>query len=65
MKIIDVGCGAGLVTEPISRLGAAVIGIDAAERNVLVAERHARSTDWPPRSAPARPMNKAGPWQGR
>src|ERR1700730_17090489 len=44
MKIIDVGCGAGLVTEPISRLGAAVIGIDAAKRNVLVAERHARST---------------------
>jgi 2-polyprenyl-6-hydroxyphenyl methylase/3-demethylubiquinone-9 3-methyltransferase len=44
LKIIDVGCGAGLVTEPISRLGAAVIGIDAAERNVLVAERHARST---------------------
>jgi 2-polyprenyl-6-hydroxyphenyl methylase/3-demethylubiquinone-9 3-methyltransferase len=44
MQIIDVGCGAGLVTEPISRLGAAVIGIDAAERNVLVAERHARLT---------------------
>jgi 2-polyprenyl-6-hydroxyphenyl methylase/3-demethylubiquinone-9 3-methyltransferase len=44
MKIIDVGCGAGLVTEPISRLGAAVIGVDAAERNVLVAERHARLT---------------------
>src|SRR5205085_2408209 len=44
LKIIDVGCGAGLVTEPISRLGAAVIGIDAAERNVLVAERHACST---------------------
>src|SRR5450432_2796502 len=44
MRIIDVGCGAGLVTEPISRLGAAVIGIDAAERNVLVAARHARST---------------------
>src|ERR1700704_5845409 len=44
MKIIDVGCGAGLVTEPISRLGAAVIGIDAAERNVLVAQRHGRST---------------------
>ena len=39
-----MGCGAGLVTEPISCLGAAVIGIDAAERNVLIAERHARST---------------------
>src|SRR3984893_3143208 len=44
MKILDVGCGAGLVTEPISRLGAEVIGIDAVERNVLVAERHARLT---------------------
>src|SRR5216684_1954371 len=44
MKIIDVGCGAGLVTEPISRLGAAVIGIDASERNVAVAERHARAS---------------------
>ena len=47
MKILDVGCGAGLVTEPISRLGAAVLGIDAAERNVLVAERHARATGAP------------------
>src|ERR1700676_5229067 len=44
LNIIDVGCGAGLVTEPISDLGAAVLGIDAAERNVLVAERHARAT---------------------
>ena len=44
LNIIDVGCGAGLVTEPMSNLGAAVLGIDAAERNVLVAERHARST---------------------
>jgi 2-polyprenyl-6-hydroxyphenyl methylase/3-demethylubiquinone-9 3-methyltransferase len=44
IRIIDVGCGAGLVTEPLSRLGAAVLGIDAAERNVLISERHARST---------------------
>jgi 2-polyprenyl-6-hydroxyphenyl methylase/3-demethylubiquinone-9 3-methyltransferase len=44
LKIIDVGCGAGLVTEPISRLGAEVIGIDASERNVAVAERHARAS---------------------
>src|SRR5262245_27245982 len=44
LKIIDVGCGAGLVTEPISRLGGDVLGIDAAERNVSVAERHARLT---------------------
>jgi 2-polyprenyl-6-hydroxyphenyl methylase / 3-demethylubiquinone-9 3-methyltransferase len=44
VRIIDVGCGAGLVAEPLSSLGAAVLGIDAAERNVLIAERHARST---------------------
>jgi 2-polyprenyl-6-hydroxyphenyl methylase/3-demethylubiquinone-9 3-methyltransferase len=41
LKIVDVGCGAGLVTEPLSHLGADVLGIDAAERNVAVAERHA------------------------
>ena len=41
LKIIDVGCGAGLVTEPLSQLGAEVLGIDAAECNVAVGERHA------------------------
>jgi 2-polyprenyl-6-hydroxyphenyl methylase/3-demethylubiquinone-9 3-methyltransferase len=44
LNILDVGCGAGLVTEPMSYLGAAVLGIDAAERNVTVAARHACST---------------------
>jgi 2-polyprenyl-6-hydroxyphenyl methylase/3-demethylubiquinone-9 3-methyltransferase len=47
LSLLDVGCGAGLVTEPISRLGAAVLGIDAAERNILIAERHAASTAAP------------------
>lgn len=46
-RVIDVGCGAGLVAEPLARTGAAVLGIDAAERNVRVAERHARSTGAP------------------
>ena len=44
LNIIDVGCGAGLVTEPISALGANVVGIDASVRNVMIAERHARSS---------------------
>ncbi|HLJ45708.1 MAG TPA: bifunctional 2-polyprenyl-6-hydroxyphenol methylase/3-demethylubiquinol 3-O-methyltransferase UbiG [Bryobacteraceae bacterium] len=44
IRIVDVGCGAGLVTEPLSWLGAAVLGIDAAERNVVISERHARLT---------------------
>ena len=45
MRIIDVGCGAGLVAEPLAKLGASVLGIDAAERNVAVAERHARQNN--------------------
>ncbi len=47
LKIIDVGCGTGLVTEPLSQLGADVLGIDAAERNVAVAERHAHMSGAP------------------
>jgi 2-polyprenyl-6-hydroxyphenyl methylase / 3-demethylubiquinone-9 3-methyltransferase len=43
-KILDVGCAAGLVTEPLSGLGADVLGIDAAERNILVARHHAAAT---------------------
>lgn len=36
-----MGCGAGIVTEPLSRLGADILGIDAAERNIEVARKHA------------------------
>ena len=38
---LDVGCGAGLLCEPLARLGAAVTGIDAAPENIAVAEIHA------------------------
>lgn len=38
---LDVGCGAGLMCEPLARLGAKVTGIDAAPENVAVAQRHA------------------------
>jgi 2-polyprenyl-6-hydroxyphenyl methylase/3-demethylubiquinone-9 3-methyltransferase len=37
----DVGCGAGLLTEPLARLGAAVTGIDAAPENIAAARAHA------------------------
>ena len=39
---LDVGCGAGLLCEPLARLGAAVTGVDAAEENVAVAAAHAK-----------------------
>ncbi|WP_404711225.1 bifunctional 2-polyprenyl-6-hydroxyphenol methylase/3-demethylubiquinol 3-O-methyltransferase UbiG [Sphingomonas sp. MMS24-J13] len=38
---LDVGCGAGLLSEPLARLGAAVTGIDAAPENIAVAKAHA------------------------
>lgn len=40
-RALDVGCGAGLLCEPLARLGAAVTGIDAAAENVAAASDHA------------------------
>uniref|UniRef100_G1P475 Ubiquinone biosynthesis O-methyltransferase, mitochondrial n=1 Tax=Myotis lucifugus TaxID=59463 RepID=G1P475_MYOLU len=40
MKILDVGCGGGLLTEPLGRLGASVIGIDPVDENIKTAQRH-------------------------
>ena len=42
LNIIDVGCGGGLLCEPISRLGAEVTGIDAGKNNIEVAKRQTR-----------------------
>lgn len=39
--LLDIGCGGGLLCEPLTRLGARVVGIDAAERNIEVARLHA------------------------
>ena len=41
IKILDIGCGGGLLSEPMSRLGAEVVGIDASEKNISVAKLHA------------------------
>ncbi len=41
LRLADVGCGGGLLTEPMARLGANVTGLDASERNVMVARTHA------------------------
>jgi 2-polyprenyl-6-hydroxyphenyl methylase/3-demethylubiquinone-9 3-methyltransferase len=45
LRILDIGCGAGLLSEPLARLGAQVIGIDPSEQNIAAAKLHAdRST---------------------
>ncbi|GIX13099.1 MAG: ubiquinone biosynthesis O-methyltransferase [Paracoccaceae bacterium] len=41
LRILDIGCGGGLLCEPMARLGADVVGVDAAERNIPVARLHA------------------------
>ena len=42
IDILDIGCGGGLLSEPMSRLGANVIGIDASKKNINVAKFHAK-----------------------
>jgi 2-polyprenyl-6-hydroxyphenyl methylase/3-demethylubiquinone-9 3-methyltransferase len=41
LRLLDIGCGGGLLSEPMARLGAEVVGADAAERNIPVARLHA------------------------
>ena len=41
IKILDIGCGGGLLSEPMSRLGADVFGMDASEKNIQIAKIHA------------------------
>jgi 2-polyprenyl-6-hydroxyphenyl methylase/3-demethylubiquinone-9 3-methyltransferase len=41
LKVLDIGCGGGLVCEPLARLGARVTGLDPAPENIEVARRHA------------------------
>ncbi|MDB5560716.1 MAG: ubiG [Hyphomicrobiales bacterium] len=44
LRVLDIGCGGGLLSEPMARLGAAVVGADAAERNIKIAKLHAEKS---------------------
>ena len=42
IEILDIGCGGGLLSEPMSRMGASVTGIDASSTNIKIAKLHAK-----------------------
>jgi 2-polyprenyl-6-hydroxyphenyl methylase/3-demethylubiquinone-9 3-methyltransferase len=44
LRILDIGCGGGLLCEPMARLGATVVGVDPAARNIPVARLHAEQS---------------------
>jgi 2-polyprenyl-6-hydroxyphenyl methylase / 3-demethylubiquinone-9 3-methyltransferase len=45
LKILDIGCGGGLISEPMSRLGAKVTGIDASGKNIKIAKIHSEKNN--------------------
>ncbi|WP_349362853.1 MAG: bifunctional 2-polyprenyl-6-hydroxyphenol methylase/3-demethylubiquinol 3-O-methyltransferase UbiG [Roseitalea porphyridii] len=45
LRLLDIGCGGGLLSEPMARLGAEVVGADASETNIEVAKIHAAQSD--------------------
>ncbi|WP_333807677.1 bifunctional 2-polyprenyl-6-hydroxyphenol methylase/3-demethylubiquinol 3-O-methyltransferase UbiG [Phenylobacterium sp.] len=47
LRLLDIGCGGGLLSEPMSRLGFDVTGVDASERNIGTARTHAKQTSVP------------------
>src|SRR6201996_1517216 len=62
LRILDIGCGGGILAEPLARLGATVVGIDPSDSNIAVARAHAAqsgvSVDY--RSTTAEALAEAG-----
>jgi 2-polyprenyl-6-hydroxyphenyl methylase/3-demethylubiquinone-9 3-methyltransferase len=44
LRFLDIGCGGGLLSEPMARLGATVVGVDAGEKNIAIAKLHAQQS---------------------
>ncbi|MCT7666347.1 bifunctional 2-polyprenyl-6-hydroxyphenol methylase/3-demethylubiquinol 3-O-methyltransferase UbiG [Shinella kummerowiae] len=47
LRILDIGCGGGLLSEPMARMGANVLGADASEKNIGIAKAHAAGSGVP------------------
>ncbi|WP_137157130.1 bifunctional 2-polyprenyl-6-hydroxyphenol methylase/3-demethylubiquinol 3-O-methyltransferase UbiG [Rhizobium sp. FKL33] len=44
LRVLDIGCGGGLLSEPVARMGARVVGADASEKNIGIARTHAEQS---------------------
>jgi 2-polyprenyl-6-hydroxyphenyl methylase / 3-demethylubiquinone-9 3-methyltransferase len=44
LRILDIGCGGGILSEPLARLGASVVGADPSEENIAIASAHAKES---------------------
>lgn len=62
LRILDIGCGGGLLSEPVARMGASVLGADASEKNIGIARTHAEQTGVPVdyRAVTAEALSEAG-----
>ena len=72
LRVLDIGCGGGLLSEPMARMGADVVGADPSEKNIGIASTHAGSpasrsiiarsppSSWP---KPARPSTSSSTWK--
>ena len=62
LRMLDIGCGGGILSEPLARLGASVVGADPSESNIAVAQHHAAQSGLPIdyRNASAEAMASAG-----
>jgi 2-polyprenyl-6-hydroxyphenyl methylase/3-demethylubiquinone-9 3-methyltransferase len=47
LRILDIGCGGGLLSEPLARLGAGMVGVDPSETNIEAAKQHAEQSGLP------------------
>lgn len=44
LRVLDIGCGGGLLSEPVARMGASVVGADPSEKNIGIASTHAAAS---------------------
>jgi 2-polyprenyl-6-hydroxyphenyl methylase/3-demethylubiquinone-9 3-methyltransferase len=62
LRVLDIGCGGGILSEPLARLGARVVGADPSESNIAIAKHHAErsglSIDY--RAVPAEALAQSG-----